>query len=291
MLKDPWNRPTTHIRISVNNNCNLHCPYCHQEGHKAEERILSLEEIKEIILIAVQHGISKVKITGGEPLLRDDIIEIIQTIADIEGIEEIAMTTNGTRLKDFATKLRSAGLNRINIGCDAITSSILDKNLTLIQPGLISAKDAGFKEIKLNMVVLKGLNDHQIDEMIDFARQEQVTLQLIELLDVHPHFYSQYHVNLDSIEETLAARANKIVVRSLQSRKRYHLNGVVVEVVRAHSPEFCKHCTKIRVTSDAFFKPCLRRDDNLIPIQKGRIDECLREAIKLRAPYVQEKSS
>lgn len=287
-LRDPTGRPTTHMRISITNSCDMFCPYCHREGHLAERTLLSVQEIREIVTAAAKRGIHTIKLTGGEPLLRKDVLTIVKSIADIDGIRKVAITTNGTHLEHLAAPLKEAGLTRINIGCDALSSSVLKKNVTRIRKSLQAAQKAGFSNIKLNMVVLKDLNDHEIDDMINFARKEQVTLQLIELMDTDPEFYARHFVALDAVEKELAAKASKIDERELQARKRYYLEGVVVEIVRSHSQKFCAQCTKIRVTSDGYFKPCLRREDNLVPITTGEADKNLLEAVRRRVPYVHD---
>ncbi|MHA2231612.1 MAG: GTP 3',8-cyclase MoaA [Candidatus Hodarchaeales archaeon] len=287
-LVDPSGRPTTHMRISITNQCDMACPYCHREGHLAERKLLSLQKIRKIVEIASKRGIHTIKLTGGEPLLREDIIPIVDAISKVEGIREVSITTNGTHLEQLAHPLKQAGLKRINIGCDALSSSVLKKNVSKIHNALSAAKNAGFKNIKLNMVVLKGLNDHEIDVMIAFARKEQVTLQLIELMDADPEFYAKYFVDLGVLEKVLASKAMEVNERKLQARKRYHLDDVVVEVVRSHSSKFCAHCSKIRVTSDGYFKACLRREDNLVPINNEDIEINLIEAVRRRVPYVND---
>ncbi|MFX1255383.1 MAG: GTP 3',8-cyclase MoaA [Promethearchaeota archaeon] len=286
-LMDPYNRPITHLRISITDKCNLKCFYCHKEGHVPQRENLSLEVIQKAVETCAKYGIKYVKITGGEPLVRKDILKIVRLIAETSGIKEVSMTTNGWHLEKLALQLREAGLDRINIGCDSLTSTILPKNIEYISPGLNGAKKAGFQKIKLNMVVLRDLNHKEIENMIEFARKEQVTLQLIELMETEQSadFFTKHWFPLAPIEEELAVRAERIHVRSLQARKQYFLPGVVVEVVRSHQPDFCHHCNKIRVTNDGFFKPCLRNENNLVPIG-DKPEEDLLEAVKRRRPYV-----
>ncbi|MFX0091630.1 MAG: GTP 3',8-cyclase MoaA [Candidatus Hodarchaeota archaeon] len=286
-LIDPWGRAITHLRISVTDKCNLTCLYCHREGHTSNKNNLSLEMIQKSVEICANYGIKYVKITGGEPLIRSDILKIVKIIAETPGIEEVSMTTNGWNLEKLAFPLREAGLNRINIGCDSLTSSILPKTIEHISSGLRAAKKANFKMIKLNMVVLRNLNHLEIENMIDLARKKQAILQLIELMETEdPEFFRKYWYPLDSIEEQLTQQAERIHVRSLQARKQYFLPGVIVEVVRSHQPHFCQHCNKIRITNDGYFKPCLRRDDNLVFIDSDP-EKSLLEAINRRKAYVQ----
>lgn len=221
------------------------------------------------------------KITGGEPLLREDLCEIIAFARDLAFID-ISLTTNGILLAGKAHELRSAVLSRLNIGCDSLSSSILGKNRDAILPGLIAARDAGFEDVKVNMVVLRGVNDSEIDRMIDFAREHKVILQLIELIPTSDDYYRKYYVSLAPFEERLKSVAKTSRIRELQGRRQYDLDGVTVEIVRPFHEMFCANCTKIRVTSSGMIKPCLMRGDNLVEFSGV---SSLLEAISYRRTY------
>lgn len=302
MLRDPYGRPVRSIRVSVTRKCNLRCFYCHREGE--EEKALTemtADEICNIIKIAASFGVNKVKLTGGEPLLRADIIEVVSRIRGLRGIREIAMTTNGVLLEEYALDLRAAGLDRVNISLDTLNpdkySQITGLNaLTKVLSGIKEAKRVGFSPIKLNMVILRGVNDDEVERMITFAEENALTLQIIELESKdEDEIYREYHVELDKIEEYFLKRAEKVTVRRMHHRKKYRLSsGGEVEVVKPmHNTEFCSHCNRLRVTSDGKLKPCLFRNDNLVdivgPMRKGASEEALRkifiEAVKLREPY------
>lgn len=250
------------IRISITQKCNLNCPYCHKEGQIESEKELSLEEISKIIKSASELGIKKIKITGGEPLLRKDIVDIIKIIKNND-FEDVSLVTNGLLLDKYAKDLKEAGLNRINIGCDSLNSNFL-KNRDNIIKGLKAAKEAGLYPIKLNMVVLKNINNDEIDKMIEFARVNDVILQLIELINTNNEFYEQHYFSLNNIERELENKANRVIKRKTQNRRQYDLNNVIVEIVRPFHNKFCEHCSKIRITSDGKIKPCLLKNDNLI---------------------------
>lgn len=253
------------LRISVTQNCNLNCPYCHKEGEISSEKELSLDEIMKIIKSAKGVGIKKIKITGGEPLLRDDIIDIIEIIKN-NHFENISLVTNGLLLKNYAKQLKEAGLDRINIGCDSLNSNYL-KNKDNIIDGLKAAKEAGLYPIKINMVVLKDINDSEIDNMIEFARENDTILQLIELINTDNGFYDRYYFSLDNTEKQLEKRASLIIKRKMQNRKQYDLGDVIVEVVRPFHNKFCENCRRLRITSDGKIKLCLLRNDNLIDFE------------------------
>ena len=274
---DPQNREVTHLRISLTQNCNLNCMYCHREGQENSDKELTVGVIKKMVEEFAELGIKRVKLTGGESLLREDILDIVRVIASTPGIEELSMTTNGYLLPKLALPLKQAGLNRVNIGCDSLTS-ILPKNMRSVLPGIEAARKVELTPIKLNMVVLKGINDHEIGDMIEFAKQQKIILQLIELISLNQEkgFYQKHYYSLDKIERELERKAKRINIRKMQARKQYNLGDVIIEVTRPNHKIFCQNCNKIRVTSDGKIKPCLMRKDNLVDYKdKGSILEAL----------------
>ena len=308
--KDSYGRPVTSMRIQVNTTCNFKCFFCHMEGTGVHSEMLSPEEIERVVEVAARHGVNKIKFTGGEPTLRHDILDIIKrTRKHISG--NISMTTNGIMLPALAQKLKEAGLDRVNISMHSIDREgfqfitgvdALDK----VVKGIRAAKSAGFDPIKLNFVVLKDVNIDQIPRMIELSSNEGVILQLIEFETVRENEnseeYLKYHVSLEGIEVYLKANAERIEYNSLHLRPRYtiNLNGkkAVVELVKPmHNYEFCKHCTRIRLTSTGALKPCLMRDDNYTDIISGirsdsgndLLDDIFRKAVMKREPYWKEE--
>jgi len=301
-IRDNFGRPVENIRISVTQKCNFRCIYCHREGQPPNFTVeMSAEEIERIVRVAASLGVWGVKLTGGEPLLRNDIIEIVQRISGISGIRDVSITTNGFFLAQYADQLKEAGLSRVNVSLDtlnpekfkAITGVSAHENVV---EGIIKAVKAGLNPVKVNMVLLKGINEDEVEDMINFARENNLILQIIELERANEDdFYAQYHVDLNHIEEKLRERATKIVVRRMHHRRKYILDGdVEVEIVRPmHNSEFCLHCNRIRLTSDGKLKPCLFRNDNLVdllgPMRNGAGDEQLKElfikAVKARKPF------
>ncbi|MEM2093322.1 MAG: GTP 3',8-cyclase MoaA [Candidatus Bathyarchaeia archaeon] len=310
MLLDNYGRPLLNLRIALTKPCNLQCSYCHGEGedknefnYKAE---MKAEEIIRIAKIAVSLGVSRIKLTGGEPLMRKDILQIVKGIADIPGLEELSMTTNGTLLAPIAKDLHANGLKRVNISLPTINEDtycqLTGGKLENVLRGVEAAVEAGLNPVKLNMLVLKGVNESQVDEMIDFARQTGAILQLIELepINISREYYEAHHKPLDDYEEMLRQKALDVESRRyMQNRRIYRLPGVSVEIVHPiENSEFCRYCTRMRVTSDGKLKPCLMRNDNLVdiltPMRNGVSDEELMEIFKLanerRQPYNMERS-
>jgi cyclic pyranopterin phosphate synthase len=185
MIYDNCGRPVLNLRISVTQKCDKHCPYCHREGENNPSTAMSVEEIIRIVKIAISFGVSRVKITGGEPLLRNEIIEIVKNIAELEGLKDLSMTTNGTNLKTLAEDLKKAGLNRVNISLPTLDPKtyhdLMGGDLKDAIEGVQAAVEAGFRPVKLNMLVLKNVNDGEVEKMIQFAEQSGAILQLIEL--------------------------------------------------------------------------------------------------------------
>lgn len=305
VLKDSWGRPLLNLRVAVTRRCNLRCQYCHMEGEEvlaesvAEE--MTVDEIIRIVRIAVSLGIFKVKLTGGEPLMRKDIVEIVKGIAAVPGLADLSMTTNGTMLASLAEELHANGLKRVNVSLSTLNEEVYNKltggRLGDVLEGVKAAVDVGFYPVKLNMLVLKDVNNNAVLEMIDFAREAGTILQLIELepINISSAYYYANHKSLDEYETLLKQKAEKVETRRyMQNRRIYHLPNVKVEVIHPiENTKFCMHCTRLRVTSDGKLKPCLMRNDNLVdiltPMRKGANDQELIELFKLanqkRQPY------
>jgi len=298
-LVDPHGRHVNSLRISLTQRCNFNCFFCHQEGESGPNGEVTPEEIETVVSVAAELGINKIKLTGGEPLLRDDVVEIVRRISPY--VDEVSMTTNGYMLKEKACDLRDAGLKRVNISFhstdpEKFCKIIGRESVQAVREGIEEAIRCGLSPIKLNMVVMKGINDEEIEDMIAFSRETGVTLQLIEYqaLEKGVEEYDSYHFDLKPLEEKLASRSQSIVEREMHRRKQYHLKGgEIVEVVRPmHNSEFCAYCTRLRMTSDGHLKPCLMREDNHLEavslLRNGgreELVEAFREAVAAREPF------
>jgi cyclic pyranopterin phosphate synthase len=288
-LKDPYNRPVSNLRISLTPKCNLSCMYCHREGEKNPTGPISAAEIAEILRVAAGFGIRSVKFTGGEPTLRTDLIDIVRSVP--AGMES-SITTNGTLLAGLAADLKQAGLRRVNVSLDSLDPATYKKitgtdRLSDVLDGIDAALETGLTPIKLNMVVLKGINDHEVEDFLTYVRgNRDLVLQLIELMNFND---CDYHGNLNGLEDSLAARSKQIITRRMHHRKKYCLDGAEVEVVRPlHNTEFCAYCTRLRVTSDGKLKPCLLRTNNHVDIRgkSGKeLEDLFIEAVRRREPF------
>lgn len=302
---DGYGRPVKSMRLSVTQRCDLSCEHCHKEGQKHSTDEMSPSEISRLVRIASTTGVRKLKLTGGEPLLRDDIVEIVSGAS--ESVKEISMTTNGSRLSDLAGQLKQAGLSRVNVSLHTLDHErfarlcgfdLVDK----VVEGIASAVKSGLNPVKVNMVVLRGENVEDINPMMDFCAKIGATLQLIEYETGRENtngseFAARYYP-LMGIEDAFAKEALKISENELHRRRQYTLpaNGssLTVEVVRPmHNTEFCANCTRIRMTSNGHLKPCLLDPsgslDVLTPLRNGASDEAIQSmfltAIGNRKPY------
>jgi cyclic pyranopterin phosphate synthase len=263
--------------------------YCHAEGEESPSREMSADQIAEVIRVAGKFDIRSVKFTGGEPLLRTDLAEILESIP--VGMES-SMTTNGTLLADMAADLRDAGLSRVNVSLDSLDPATYKEitgcdRLDDVLEGITAALDAGLTPVKLNMVMLKGINEAELDDFLRFVRgNRDLVLQVIELMDFRD---CAHHADLNGLEKDLAERSTQILTRRMHHRKKYCLDGAEVEVVRPlHNTEFCAFCNRLRVTSDGKLKPCLLRSDNHVDIAGKRgedLEDLFKEAAKRRAPF------
>lgn len=305
-LRDNCGRPLLNLRISITQRCNNRCAYCHREGEvqraNRSAEFMSVEEIVQIAKIALGLGISRIKLTGGEPLMRSDLAEIVAGIAGLSGLRDLSLTTNGLLFAGgMAKKLRNCGLKRVNISLPSLNpetyQKLTDGKLETALFGIKAAIEAKYSPVKLNMVVLKDVNVTDVPSLIEFAGQNNIVLQLIELdpVNVSNNYYKEHHRDLDEQEALLKAKAISIEKRPfMHNRLIYHLPNATVEVVKPiENTDFCMHCTRLRVTSDGKLKPCLMRNDNLTdiltPIRQGATVEELKQlflkANNLREPY------
>lgn len=304
-MLDRYGREASSLRIAVTQRCNQNCIYCHNEGQIRSTKEMSLEELERVLKAASSIGAKKVKITGGEPLVRKDIVDVVDVCS--RHFNEVSLTTNGVLLKELAGPLREAGLARLNVSLDTLDEQTYQKvtgrnHLTKALKGIGAASEAGFQSMKLNAVVLKGLNHTELEALTQFSAEMGAILQLIELTsrkeETESPFYRAYHYDLADFERILSTWTSDVRKNEIHNRKKYVLrvNGwtATVEVVRPMSNhDFCANCTRIRVTSDGRIKPCLLTHSGEIEaldlLKAGEDGEALEalftQAILSRKPY------
>jgi len=290
-LTDPYGRTIKSLRISLTNRCNLKCIYCHREGETRDIRNeMDVGTVSNIVKASKAFGVNKVKFSGGEPLIRDDFEKIIEALPRLK---DISATTNGTFLSKRAQSLADSGLDRINISLPSLSPEkyrqITGGDVERVLEGIDAAVECGLTPVKLNMVLMKGINNAEIPGMMNYIQKfdGKVILQLIELMDFNK--MREYQVNINEVEKYLESRASNIEVRSMHRRKKYHIEGVEVELVRPiDNSHFCANCTRLRVTSDGKLKPCLLRNDNLVDVNNKEpfeIVELMKLAMEKREPF------
>ncbi len=293
MLEDLYGRVVTNLRIAVTQRCNLRCIYCHREGEKDSGKEIDAERIAEIAKVFHELGVKKLKITGGEPLLRRDICEVISSLPEFE---EVSMTTNGTLLSNRAMDLKESGLDRVNVSLDTLNAEkyryITEKGeLKAVLEGIESAVEAKLTPLKLNMVLMKGINEDEVFEMLEFANsfnknETNVILQLIELIPNSKT--ARYYLNPEIFEEKFEKMAKAIKIRDMHRRKQFLTSLGVVEIVKPlDNSDFCRHCNRIRVTSDGKIKLCLMSEKtlDLSGLHGEELKRAIFEAVKLRKPF------
>ena len=271
-MLDSFNRKIDYLRISVTDRCNLRCIYCMPEGGVSlldHDDILRYEEIKTVIKVSIKLGINKFRITGGEPLVRKGFIEFIGGLKAVEGIKDLSITTNGIRLKEYAGPLYKAGFKRINISLDTLDENKFKRitradGLKDVLDGIGEALRAGFSPIKINAVLIRGIND---DEILDFARlaiDNPLEVRFIELMPIGEgeSLGTQKVVPIDEIKlkcETLGRLEPAGAPLGCGPAEYYKITGWRGRIgfISAITNPFCGNCNRLRLTADGYLKPCL----------------------------------
>lgn len=272
---DSYGRNINYLRISVTDLCNLRCRYCMpEEGIEKIQHyeILRLEEIYKLAKIFVSLGVNKIRITGGEPLVRKGIINLIENISDLEGIKDFAITTNGILLKKYARDLKNAGLNRVNISLDT-----LDKKkyyditrggcLKNVLEGIEEARKVGLAPVKLNTVLVGGFNDSEIESFINLTKNEKIDIRFIELMPIG-------HTKDWSLDRFISSKAILDKFKELKAITKEDVSSPadyyklpdgkgIIGFISPISCKFCKNCNRVRLTADGKVKNCLLSNDEM----------------------------
>ena len=287
MLIDGFGRKHDYLRVSVTERCNFRCQYCMPEkpfSWVPKENLLSYEDLFKFIKVSIDEGITKVRITGGEPLLREGLDQFIKMIYDYKNDLDLALTTNGFLLPKVAQKLKDAGLKRINISLDSMTAAtaakIAQKDvLETVLEGIQAADDAGLK-IKINCVPIKGINDVDVIEVLDFCKSKGYTVRFIEFMENQHAKDGAKGLNSDEIKAIVAQKYPnfKAVLRDTSSPAQYYEleDGFQFGIIEPHKDDFCAACNRIRLTAEGFLNPCLYFEDAMSikdAIQSNNIDE------------------
>lgn len=290
-MRDNYNREINYMRVSVTELCNLRCRYCMPEegiAKRAHEDMMTAEETVMAVEAAARLGISKIRITGGEPLVKRGIVKLCGAISEIPGIEEVCITTNGVLLPRFAKELKAAGVSRLNISLDTLDSEKY-RYITRIgelsdaMAGIRAAEEAGFEKLKINNVLMGGFNDDEIPDFAELTRSRPVEVRFIELMPIGGGigFDRAQFVSCETVLERVPELESMDMGEGVA--RLYRLPGAAgrVGLIRPISCDFCEGCNKIRLTADGKLKPCLHSDQeiSLRGLDTQQMEQVLRGAI------------
>lgn len=288
-MRDSFGREITYLRISVTDRCDLRCRYCMpEEGTCPQEREtpLSEEELAAVVEEAAALGITKLRITGGEPLVREDILSICRRCAGVKGIREVCVTTNGRRLPQMGKALREAGVSRINLSLDTLNEEkyryiTRGGDLSKALAGVEAALAAGFEKVKINAVLMGGFNDDEIPALAGLTCRWPVDVRFIELMPMTKGFPAEAFIPCAAVPEALPEL--RAVPNQGGTARLYRLPGALGDVglISPVSDQFCGACDRLRLTADGKIKPCLhgREEISVRGLDRVELARRLREAI------------
>lgn len=304
MLIDPFSRTVDYLRVSVTDRCDLRCTYCLPEGHHQYEEPahwLTFDELERLISAFARLGVRRVRLTGGEPLLRRDLPALAARLTRLPGIEDLSLSTNGTQLAKHAAALAAAGVRRINLSLDSLRRERLEKItgrdvLSKVLAGLDAASAAGMRPIKINMVVMRGVNDDEIDDMVEFCLSRDLVLRLIETMPMGDTGRNAQHLDLQPVKEALRARFGLVdgvmpgggPARYLQTPDGAFSVGFITPI----SQHFCATCNRVRLAVDGNLYLCLGQDDKVDfrhLLRNGASDADLENAIRQAIAHKPER--
>ena len=270
-LIDGFGREITYVRLSVTDRCDFRCVYCMSEDMTflPRQQVLSLEEIYRVGRVLVELGVKKIRLTGGEPLIRQNILWLVEKLAALDDLQELTMTTNGSRLKTLAQPLKDAGLDRINISLDSLNATRFHEitrtgHLSDVLAGITAAKQAGFQRIKLNSVIMRHRNDDEILTLVNFARQQQLDLAFIEempLGNISEHQRIDTYISNEEVRQRIAQEYALLpATDNTGGPARYYRmsdSQSRIGFISPHSHNFCDSCNRVRVTVEGRLLLCL----------------------------------
>jgi cyclic pyranopterin phosphate synthase len=301
-LVDRFGRRISYLRLSVTDKCDLRCSYCMPKGYSGFEEPdnwLRFDEIQRVVAAFARMGVARLRLTGGEPLLRRGLPQLVQQLHDLPGLQDISLSTNATQLHKHAKSLYDAGVSRINVSLDTLDRACMEQitgrdSFTSIMAGLKAGKQAGFQPIKLNMVVLRGINDHEILRMAQFCFDEGFILRLIETMPMGATGRNSQYLDIGPIREQLvrtfglqpaAAELGGGPARYWSTRDGKGTIGFISPI----SQHFCASCNRVRMTVDGTLYMCLGQEEKVelrtvlrAGITDSELETLIRAAIELK---------
>jgi len=299
MLRDSFNREIHYLRLSVTDRCDFRCFYCLPRDFRnfeTPDEWLTPAEIERVVSQFANLGVRHVRLTGGEPLVRRELAEIARRIAGLPGIDELSLSTNASRLAGQSATLRGAGVNRLNISLDSLDPEnfkrITGGQLQPVLDGIAAASAEGYRPIKINMVVMKGINEHEVETMVDYCRQQGLALRFIETMPVGDggRHASEHFLPLSVVEHRLRQRYRLSPAALLGSGPARYFriddSELVVGFITPQSQHFCASCNRVRLSVTGDLHLCLGQEDRLAlrpmlraGVSDGEIQQAIREAV------------
>lgn len=284
VLVDKYGRQVSYLRLSITDRCDFRCHYCMAEEMEFLPRaqVLTLEECLRLASVFVDLGVSKLRVTGGEPLVRRNAIWLLERLARLPGLRELVLTTNGSQLARYAPALRAAGVRRINISLDTLRAERFRQitrvgDLSRVLAGIAAARAAGFERLKINAVLLRGVNDDEISDLVHFAVAQEIDIAFIEQMPFGELGHSRRPSFLSSDEALALLQADFVLVPSAETTggpaRYWRIPGQTTRVgfIAPHSHNFCAACNRVRVTARGELFPCLGSNDavHLLPLLRA----------------------
>lgn len=312
ILTDTYQRQFSYLRLSITDLCNFKCTYCLPNGYqgKASHNELSLNEINRLVASFAELGFKKIRLTGGEPSLRQDLLQIIDRCKSQPGIENVSITTNGYRLSHYLPQWIEAGIDQVNISIDSLSSKQFElitssSDLPMILEAIDSAIDNGFTAIKINTVLLREHLDSQVKPLVDWVKNKPITLRFIELMQTgeNTEFFNRQHVSADKIKVWLEDEGWYSKTRLIHSGPAIEYDhpdhSGSVGIIAPYSKNFCDSCNRLRVSAQGQLHLCLFSDDGkdlrpfLAADSSTQLVQFLRESMNLKLPkhYLQEQKT
>lgn len=277
LLQDRFGRTIDYVRLSVTDRCDFRCVYCMAEDMTFVPRaqVLTLEEMGRLARVLVALGVRRIRLTGGEPLVRRDVAQLVRDIGAISGLDELNLTTNGSRLDRYADELRAAGLSRINISLDSLNPDLFRQltrtgDLKQVLAGIEAARRAGFERIKLNSVILRGRNHDEVPALVDFALEKGLDISFIEempLGQITEHDRGLEFVSSAELRDDLSTRLNLLpLTEKTGGPSRYWQvpgSDSRIGFISPHSQNFCELCNRVRVTAEGRMLLCLGHEHSV----------------------------
>ena len=275
-LIDPFGRSIEYVRLSVTDRCDLRCSYCIPKGFNGFEEPdhwLTFDEIERVIGVFGKLGVKRIRLTGGEPLVRKDMPVLAARLAALPGIEDLSLSTNANRLDKQAAELKAAGVSRINVSLDTLRperfKEITQGKLDKVMAGLMAAKQAGLHPIKINMVVMADVNDDEVEDMVEFCLKHSFTLRFIETMPMGDtgRLASTHYVNLQTVKQRLAERFELVpgVMPGGGPARYVQVAGTDLRIgfITPISQHFCETCNRVRLSADGTLYLCLGQNDKV----------------------------